>query len=141
MIHLSNLPKIVQKEKKRVGRGIGSGTGKNAGKGHKGQNKHGQGVRIGFEGGQKPLIRRTPKLRGFKIYKKDSTRSFPIGVINNHFTDGETVSLAALLEKGLITKFVEQVRIVNSGEFTKKISFDENPNIYLTKGVKSLLNK
>jgi large subunit ribosomal protein L15 len=141
MLHLSNLPKIVQKEKKRVGRGIGSGTGKNSGKGNKGQNKHGQGVRIGFEGGQKPLIRRTPKFRGFKIYKKASTQSFPVGVINNHFNDGDVVTLSSLLEKGLITKFVDQVRIINSGEFTKKITFEENQNIYLTKGVKSLLNK
>jgi large subunit ribosomal protein L15 len=141
MLHLSNLPKIVHKNKKRVGRGIGSGTGKNSGKGNKGQNKHGQGVRIGFEGGQKPLARRTPKFRGFKNTKRETVKSLPLGVINKFYTDDETVSLISLLEKGLAGKYIEKVRIINSGEFNKKISFEENENLYLTKGVKSLLNK
>jgi large subunit ribosomal protein L15 len=140
MYNLSNLPKIIFKTKKRVGRGEGSNRGKNAGKGHKGQNKHGQGVRIGFEGGQKPLIRRTPKFRGFKNSSRSYISSLPLGIINKHFNDEETVTLASLIEKGVVSKYTRLARIIKSGEFNKKITFAPDEDLYLTKGVKSLLN-
>ncbi|MEM1312765.1 MAG: 50S ribosomal protein L15 [Patescibacteria group bacterium] len=141
MINLSNLPKTVTKKRKIVGRGIGSGRGVNSGKGHKGQNKHGQGVRIGFEGGQKPLSRRTPKFKGFKNNRRKTVESLPVGVITRFYSENETVDLVSLLEKGLVGKYIQKVRIINSGDFNKKILFSDNDSIYLTKGVKSLLNK
>jgi large subunit ribosomal protein L15 len=77
IIQLNNLEKTTQKRKQRVGRGVGSNRGKNCGLGNKGQSKRGH-VRIGFEGGQKSLIRRTPKFRGFKQYDRKDTVSFPL---------------------------------------------------------------
>lgn len=141
MFELSNLPKTVTKSKKRVGRGEGSNRGKNAGKGHKGQNKHGQGVRIGFEGGQKSLLRRTPKFRGFKPLDRNDKVILTLGTIDKVFLENETVSLATLLEKGLINKYTKIVRIVSTGSLSKKISFVEEESLYLTKGVKSVLNQ
>ena len=140
MITLSNLTRTVYKHKKRVGRGEGSNRGKNSGKGHKGQNKHGKGVRIGFEGGQTMLIRRMPKFRGFKKAPRRDLATLNLGVINHRFNEGEEVSVATLFDKGLITKFVKKVRIINSGSLDKKIAFSTVGDIYLTKGVKSILN-
>ena len=91
------------KAKKRLGRGIGSGTGKTAGRGHKGQKaRSGGGVRPGFEGGQMPLFRRLPK-RGFtNIFKKE------YAIVNvdalNQFENGATVTLDSLIESGLVKR-------------------------------------
>ncbi len=101
------------KEKKRIGRGSGSGHGKTSGRGHKGQrSRSGGGVRLGFEGGQMPLIRRVPK-RGFtNIFKKE------YNIINisklSSFEEGSTVSSAILKEKGIIKKEMP-LRILGSG--------------------------
>lgn len=109
------------KEVKRVGRGHGSGNGKTAGKGHKGQNaRSGGGVRIGFEGGQMPLARRIPK-RGFNnIFAEKYT------VVNvsdlNKFTDGTVVDPELLKATGLIKKADEKVKILGNGELTAKIT-------------------
>ena len=110
------------KERFRKGRGAGSGNGKTAGKGHKGQNaRSGGGVRPGFEGGQLPLYRKLPK-RGFKnfLFKKN------YAIINvqslNKFDDGEVVDNAALLMKGIINNINDGVKVLGEGELTKKLT-------------------
>lgn len=107
--------------RKRVGRGIGSGTGKTSGKGHKGQNaRSGGGVRPGFEGGQMPLYRRLPK-RGFtNIFAKHYV-SINVEELNK-FDDGADVTNEALIEKGIIKKTLDGVKILGRGELTKKLN-------------------
>jgi large subunit ribosomal protein L15 len=109
------------KTRKRIGRGIGSGTGKTAGKGHKGQNaRSGGGVRPGFEGGQNPLYRRLPK-RGFtNIHRKE------FSIVNleqlNRFEDGTDVTVELLMENGLVKSLRDGVKILGNGELVKKLS-------------------
>ncbi len=106
---------------KRKGRGAGSGNGKTAGRGHKGQwARSGGGVRAGFEGGQMPLVRRIPK-RGFNnIFAK------PLEIINlsnlNKFEDGATVNVCDLLEKGILSKCEYGVKVLGNGEISKKLT-------------------
>lgn len=110
-----------RKAPKRVGRGTGSGLGRNAGKGEKGQNaRSGGGVRPGFEGGQMPLYRRLPK-RGFtNIFAKE------YATINvdrlNIFEDGTEVTPEVLMENGVISKVYDGVKILGNGELTKKLT-------------------
>ena len=105
----------------RKGRGNGSGNGKTAGRGQKGQwARSGGGVRVGFEGGQMPLARRLPK-RGFhNIFAK------PLEAINvaslNKFEDGATVNVCDLLEKGILSKCEYGVKVLGNGELTKKLT-------------------
>ena len=110
------------KENFRKGRGAGSGNGKTAGKGHKGQNaRSGGGVRPGFEGGQLPLYRKLPK-RGFnnsrfgKCYSVVNVQSL------NKFNDGDVVDCAALLAMGIIEKANDGVKVLGEGELTKKLT-------------------
>lgn len=106
---------------KRLGRGTGSGTGKTAGKGHKGQKaRSGGGVRPGFEGGQQPLYRRLPK-RGFNnIFKKEYV------VLNvrdlDRFENGAEVTIESLFEVGLIKTVKDGVKILGTGELTKALT-------------------
>ena len=105
----------------RKGRGHGSGNGKTAGRGHKGQKaRSGGGVRFGFEGGQMPLARRIPK-RGFhNIFAK------PLEIVNvsalNKFEDGATVNVCDLLEKGILSKCEYGVKILGNGSVSKKLT-------------------
>ena len=106
----------------RKGRGPGSGNGKTAGRGHKGQNaRSGGGVRPGFEGGQIPLYRRLPK-RGFTndLFKKE------YAVINvdllDKFNDGDTVSIETLVERGIVKKELCGLKVLGRGEITKKLT-------------------
>ena len=109
------------KDVKRVGRGHGSGNGKTAGKGHKGQHaRAGRGIRPGFEGGQMPLQRRIPK-RGFNnIFASE------YAVINvaslNAFENGDVVDAAALMAKGIIKKELDGVKVLANGNLTKKLT-------------------
>lgn len=108
-------------ERKRIGRGIGSGTGKTSGKGHKGQNaRSGGGVRPGFEGGQMPLYRRLPK-RGFtNIFAKEYVA---VNVSElERFDNGTEVSAELLKEAGVISKIKDGVKILGRGEVTKKLT-------------------
>ncbi len=108
-------------ERKRVGRGIGSGTGKTSGKGHKGQNaRSGGGVRPGFEGGQMPIYRRLPK-RGFNnIFAKEY---IAVNVSElERFEDGTEVTAELLKESGVISKVKDGVKILGRGELTKKLT-------------------
>ena len=108
-------------ERKRIGRGIGSGTGKTSGKGHKGQNaRSGGGVRPGFEGGQMPLYRRLPK-RGFtNIFAKEYVAVNVSEV--ERFDNGTEVSAELLKEAGVISKIKDGVKILGRGEITKKLT-------------------
>ena len=106
----------------RKGRGAGSGNGKTAGKGHKGQNaRSGGGVRPGFEGGQLPLYRKLPK-RGFN----NARFGKQYAVINvqslNKFNDGDVVDSAALLVAGVIDSVMDGIKILGEGELTKKLT-------------------
>ena len=123
---LSNLqPNTPRKNRKRVGRGIGSGTGKTAGKGHKGQlARSGGRPRPGFEGGQIPLFQRLPK-RGFK-----NVNHKEYAIVNlkelNVFNDGDVVTPEVLLERGIISKHKDGVKILAHGTLTKKITIKAN---------------
>ena len=106
---------------KRVGRGIGSGTGKTSGKGHKGQNaRSGGGVRPGFEGGQMPLYRRLPK-RGFKNIFAKQYVTVNIEVLER-FENGTEVTADTLKEAGIISKTLDGVKLLGRGELTKKLT-------------------
>ena len=109
------------KEAYRKGRGAGSGNGKTAGKGHKGQNaRSGGGVRVGFEGGQLPLYRKLPK-RGFK-----NRFAVNYAVVNvaalNRFEDGTVVDAEVLKAAKLVRKELDGVKILGNGELTKKLT-------------------
>ena len=106
---------------KRIGRGHGSGQGKTAGKGHKGQKaRAGRGMRIGFEGGQMPLQRRVPK-RGFVNIFATTYANVNVAALNV-FEDGAEVDLDALKKAGLVKKAYDGVNVLGDGELTKKIT-------------------
>ena len=108
----------------RKGRGPGSGNGKTAGKGHKGQNaRSGGGVRLGFEGGQLPLYRKLPK-RGFKNRFATHYAIVNVGTLNAKFENGETVTLEALIEKGILNKGLDGLKVLGNGELTKKLTVE-----------------
>lgn len=105
----------------RVGRGHGSGNGKTAGRGQKGQKSRSGGkVRVGFEGGQMPLYRRLPK-RGFKNRNTKEIVGINVGALNR-FEDGAEVTIAALVESGLVSNPKDGVKILGNGELTKKLT-------------------
>ncbi|MBM7610173.1 50S ribosomal protein L15 [Ureibacillus composti] len=110
-----------RKERNRVGRGIGSGNGKTAGKGHKGQNaRSGGGVRPGFEGGQNPLFRRLPK-RGFTNINRKEYAIVNLDVLNR-FEDGAEVTPALLLETGIVSKEKAGIKVLGNGTLNKKLT-------------------
>ena len=105
----------------RKGRGAGSGNGKTAGKGHKGQNaRSGGGVRPGFEGGQLPLYRKLPK-RGFKNRFAVQYATVNVDALNR-FEDGAVVDLEALVAAKLVRKELDGLKILGNGELTKKLT-------------------
>ena len=110
------------KEAWRKGRGAGSGNGKTAGKGHKGQNaRSGGGVRPGFEGGQLPLYRKLPK-RGFNNARFAKVYAIVNVEALNVFEDGAVVDLAALLAKKIVRKANDGLKVLGNGELTKKLT-------------------
>jgi large subunit ribosomal protein L15 len=114
------------KDKKRVGRGIGSGYGKTAGRGTKGQNSRtGGGVRPGFEGGQNPLAKRLPKKRGFVPISRVEYQVVNLGGLDR-LKDGATVDVAALVSAGLVKKADQRVKLLARGELTKKLTVKVN---------------
>ena len=113
------------KESKRIGRGHGSGQGKTAGKGHKGQHaRAGRGIRIGFEGGQMPLQRRVPK-RGFNNIFAEEWIAINLSSLEM-FEDGSVVDAAALAQKGIIKKANLPVKVLGNGKLTKKLDVKLN---------------
>lgn len=110
-----------RKSTKRLGRGQGSGQGKTAGKGHKGQNaRSGGGVAIGFEGGQTPLFKRIPK-RGFTNFTRKEYAIINLSDLNR-FDEGATVDAFALVTEGLIKKLHNGVKILGNGKLEKKLN-------------------
>ena len=110
------------KEGFRKGRGAGSGNGKTAGKGHKGQNaRSGGGVRPGFEGGQLPLYRKLPK-RGFNNSRFGKCHAVVNVSSLNKFNDGDVVDCAALVAAGIIKNVFDGVKVLGEGELTKKLT-------------------
>ena len=131
-LNLSNLkPAQARKDRKRVGRGLGSGKGRYSGRGIKGQKSRAGSNKMpaGFEGGQMPLDMRAPKLRG-----NTSADAMPIGPFRTYsqpinlrdlervFEDGATVNLEAMVEKGLLKNMKADVKVLGTGELTKKLS-------------------
>jgi len=113
-----------QNDNFRRGRGHGSGNGKTAGKGHKGQKARSGAPRIGFEGGQMPLYRRIPK-RGF--HNRNTKEIIAINVSElNRFEDGAVVTIASLIEVGVINNPKDGVKILGNGELTKKLDVQVN---------------
>ena len=110
------------KERKRIGRGAGSGQGKTAGKGHKGQKaRAGRGMRPGFEGGQMPLQRRVPK-RGFNnIFRKEIV-AVNVADLEARFENGAVVDVESLKQVGLVKNSFDGIKILGNGELTKKLT-------------------
>ena len=119
-LHTLKGPRGATKNRKRIGRGPGSGTGEQSGKGVKGQKARTghHGARFGFEGGQMPMQRRLPK-KGFKNPFRTQIFAVNIGDINERFADG-IVTLAELQGVGLVPRKFSQVKILGEGEVTKK---------------------
>jgi len=110
-----------RKTRNRVGRGIGSGNGKTAGRGHKGQNaRSGGGVRPGFEGGQMPIYRRLPK-RGFKNVWAKKYAEVNVETLNR-FEENAVVDPVSLIEIGILKNVLDGVRILGNGELKKKLT-------------------
>ena len=108
-------------ERKRLGRGIGSGQGKTAGKGHKGQNaRSGGGVRLGFEGGQTPLFRRLPK-RGFTNISRKEYAVVNLDALNR-FEEGTEVTPELLIETGVVSNEKAGIKILAKGNVEKKLT-------------------
>ena len=124
-------PAVEKKDRKRLGRGIGSGNGKTAGKGHKGQNaRSGGGVRRGFEGGQTPLYRRLPK-RGFtNIHAKNYTE-VTLTMLNK--SSKEEVTAESLIADGIISKANDGIVVIATGTLDKKLTVKA---VRFTKGAK-----
>ncbi len=109
------------KDAKRIGRGHGSGQGKTAGKGHKGQKaRAGRGMQVGFEGGQMPLQRRIPK-RGFVNIFATTYATINVAALNA-FEDGAVVDVEAMKNAGLVKKTYDGVKILANGTLTKKLT-------------------
>ena len=110
------------KEAYRKGRGHGSGNGKTAGRGHKGQKaRSGGGTRIGFEGGQMPLQRRIPK-RGFNNIFAKTVAAVNLSTLNRKFEDGTTVDIEALVNAGVVKNGFDAVKILGNGKLDKKLT-------------------
>ena len=111
-----------KKEAKRIGRGHGSGQGKTAGKGHKGQKaRAGKGMRLGFEGGQMPLQRRIPK-RGFNNIFAKKVVSVNLGTLNSKFENGAVVDVQALADAGIVKNSFDAEKILCNGKLEKSLT-------------------
>ena len=124
--------------KKRLGRGAGSGTGKTAGRGTKGQKaRSGGGVRPGFEGGQLPIQQRLPKF-GFRSRKALTTAEVRLGELAK--IEGDEVTLEGLRQAGLISSTVTRVRIIKSGELGRPLRIQADADgVHLTKGARAAI--
>lgn len=123
------------KVSKRAGRGIGSGLGKTAGRGHKGQkSRSGGGVRVGFEGGQMPIQMRLPK---FGFTSRVGRYSAEVRLSEIESCGLDTVSLAALVEANIVPLRTKKAKIILSGELKRKVTIDDSVNV--TKGAKTAI--
>jgi large subunit ribosomal protein L15 len=130
---LAPVPGSVQ-EKKRVGRGIGSGYGKTCGRGHKGQkSRSGGSVRPGFEGGQMPLQKRVPK---FGFYSRIGSTTSEVRTSELNKVEGEIINLASLEKANVIDRNIKRVKIMLSGDVTKAVTVE---GLGVTKGAKAAI--
>lgn len=121
-------------EKKRVGRGVGSGLGKTAGRGHKGQHSRSGGYhKVGFEGGQMPLHKRLPKV-GFNSKIGLTTAELPLSALNK--VEGEVVNIQVLKEQNIISSKYNRVKVMLSGSLDKKVKLE---GIMVTKGARAAI--
>jgi len=128
-------PEVKKKNPKRVGRGIGSGTGKTAGRGHKGQKARAGGYhKVGFEGGQMPLQRRLPKV-GFSSRKNDTAR-LRLGELE--FKGNENITIELLKEKKIISHRAKDVKVFLSGEIKTKVNLQ---GILVSKGARKIIEE
>ena len=126
-------PDVKKKNAKRVGRGIGSGTGKTAGRGHKGQKARAGGYhKVGFEGGQMPIQRRLPKV-GFSSRKNDTAR---VRLGELQFEGNEEITIDVLKDKKIISHKAKEVKVFLSGELKEKVNLK---GIMVTKGVRVVI--
>ena len=126
-------PEVKKKNAKRVGRGIGSGTGKTAGRGHKGQKARAGGYhKVGFEGGQMPIQRRLPKV-GFSSRKNDTAR---VRLGELQFEGNEEITIDVLRDKKIISHKAKEVKVFLSGELKEKVNLK---GIMVTKGVRTVI--
>ena len=126
-------PEVKKKAAKRVGRGIGSGTGKTSGRGHKGQKSRAGGYhKVGFEGGQMPLQRRLPKV-GFTSRKNEVAR---VRLGELEFKGNEKITIELLKEKKIVPEKIKKVKVFLSGELKTKVNLE---GIMVTKGVKKAI--
>jgi large subunit ribosomal protein L15 len=110
------------KKTRRVGRGPGSTKGKTAGKGHKGQkSRSGAKARAGFEGGQTPIYRRVPK-KGFNNVNKKTFTVINLDVLEERYNSDEEVTVSGLLERGIIQKELDGVKLLGDGKISKKLT-------------------
>lgn len=124
-LHEMKYTEGARKSRKRIGRGHASGTGKTAGKGHKGQNaRSGGGVRLGFEGGQTPIARRLPK-RGFTNFTRKEYAIVNVEALNK-FDNGVEITPELLIETGLVRKELDGIKILGQGELEKKLVVKAN---------------
>ena len=136
MLNEIKLKKESKHSKKRVGRGMASGTGKTCGRGHKGQkSRTGGKVQVGFEGGQMPLQMRLPKY-GFSSRIGRVTAEIRSAELNK--VEGETVNLETLRKAGLINASIKRVKVMLSGEVTRKLSVE---GVRVSKGAKEAIEK
>jgi large subunit ribosomal protein L15 len=125
-----------KKDPHRVGRGVGSGWGKTAGRGHKGQRARSGGFhKVGFEGGQMPLHRRLPK-RGFNSPTRNDVAEVRTGELQS--IEATEIDLAALKAAGIVSRHALAAKVILSGELTRKVALKE---IQVTKGARSLIEK
>ncbi|MBM82826.1 MAG: 50S ribosomal protein L15 [Planctomycetaceae bacterium] len=111
------------KKRKRIGRGTGSGHGKTSGRGHKGYgSRAGSSRRLGFEGGQMPLFRRVAKVGFNNAQFATKVAIVNVSTLDNSFNDGDTVTVDALKQKGLISGRFDVVKILGKGEISKKLT-------------------
>ena len=138
-LHEVKPDKGARKSRIRRGRGDASGYGSFSGRGCKGQNaRSGGGVRVGFEGGQTPLLKRLPKMKGFTNPNRVEFHVVNLLKIEKNFETGETVSDLTLHEKGLVSTTRKPVKILGSGELTKKLTFE---NVAVSASAKAKIEK
>ncbi len=112
-----------KRNRKRVGRGAGSGYGKTSGRGLNGQkSRAGGGKGVGFEGGQTPLARRLPKLPGFRNFNRVEYVPVNVNRLDAYFNDGDVVDVPALVEKGIVKHSNDLVKVLGDGELTKSLT-------------------
>jgi large subunit ribosomal protein L15 len=134
-VQLSNLQKIVAKDKKRVGRGNGSGKGKTSARGQKGQKARGR-IRVDFEGGQLRLIKRLPFKRGVGNASAESSLAIQVGLLNS-FKANTTVDKEALIKAGLMKKSTGKFKIVGGGDLSVALNIE----VPVTKSVQEMVEK